>query len=54
MQLFRAAFLVILDSALLADILWYGVLVDEEVHRLGNDEVLRHVPCALVCTCLAP
>ena len=43
-----------LQSQFLADILGDGVLVDEEVHGVGSDEGLGHVPDAFVVATLTP
>ena len=43
-----------LDAELLANVLGNGVLVDEEVHRVGSDEGLGHIPDAFVVAGLTP
>ena len=43
-----------LDSQFLSDILGDSVLVDEEVHGVGSDEGLGHIPDTLVFASLTP
>ena len=43
-----------LNSEFFADFCWNGVLVDEEVHRVGGDESFCHIPGALVLAGLTP
>ena len=43
-----------LETTLLADVLWHGVLVYHEIHGVCDDEVLGHVPNALIVTSRAP
>ena len=44
----------LVDSELLLQILGDSVLVDHDVHGLAGDEILGHIPNALILAALAP
>ena len=44
----------VLKSQLLANLSGNGFLVDEEIHRVGGDEGLGHIPDTLVVASLTP
>ncbi len=46
--------MLLLQSELFADILGDSILVDEEVHGVGSNEGLGHVPDAFVVATLTP
>ena len=43
-----------LNSEFFAYFCWNSVLVDEEVHRVGCNEGLGHVPGAFIVACITP
>ena len=43
-----------LNSEFFANFCGDSVLIDKEIHRVGSDESLGHIPGALIITALAP
>ena len=46
--------LLIAYTKLLGDVVWKSLTIDDNVHRLTLDKVVRGIPYPLVLTCFSP
>src|SRR5574344_1025861 len=44
----------ILDTKFFANILWYGILVNHEIHSVCGNKVLCHIPNSFIFTSFSP